>query len=157
MTSLEPAFRWDVYGERNRPYSDRDGDRLHPSVEVFVAEVLSAHEGVGRAYVFYQTCKRCKGPYHHEAVIRVNPHMWHDNLSTDWGDVRTEPPTDVHTDRFVRMLALPTYTVAALHPENGNAWCTWSGPHSAAHTTHVDELLTCLLYTSDAADDVIDV
>lgn len=141
MTSPEPVFDWRGYGERssNRPYSDRDGDRLHASVEAFVSKALAAHEGVGRAYVFYQTCKRCKGPYHHEAVIRVDPRMWHDNIS-----VNAEAPTDEHTDMFVRMLALPTYTITSLHQENENVWCTWSGPNAAAHTTHVDDLLTAL-------------
>lgn len=144
MTSTEPVFRWDVYGGGVRPYRDREGDRLHSSVEEFVARVLSTHTGIGRAYVFYQTCKRCKGPYHHEAALRVDPRMWHGDRIVDTGVVSVEVPTDEHTDGFVGKLALPTYAVHNIALHDGYVRCTWRDPNGVERVTHVDDLLTSL-------------
>lgn len=63
---------------------DNDGKRLDVETERFLSQMRGHLRDVSRGYVFYQTCKD-KACNTHEAIIAVDPHMWH----------RVEPlPTD---------------------------------------------------------------
>lgn len=99
---------------------ERGGKRLDAGTERFLSQLRGYLHGVGRGYVYYQTCKNpvCRA---HELVIEVDPCMWHREESLP-EDFTPWLPEMEHGHAFAAATGLPSVAADLIRGDGNTAF-----------------------------------